>query len=197
MIKAFKEIKTELENRRKKTELKRDGEGRVVVDLRVLNDDDFLSPYSAQDHNVLSEDVSGFIEKSLRSVPVEEQVRLRIHSDVITDEEKKEYTKAIHEHYADGYENICLEKRRLHKLALMMALVAVCALTLMIGLEVTGSRTAVLSEIIDIFAWVFMWEAVDIFFLECAMLRFKQRRYLALFACPIEYLPLEKDTDEK
>ena len=144
MIKAFKEIKTELENRRKKTELKRDGEGRVVVDLRVLNDDDFLSPYSAQDHNVLSEDVSGFIEQSLRSVPVEEQVRLRIHSDVITDEEKKEYTKAIHEHYADGYENICLEKRRLHKLALMMALVAVCALTLMIGLEVTGSRTAVL-----------------------------------------------------
>ena len=60
----------------------------------------------------------------------------------------------------------------------------------MIWLEVTERPSPVFSEIVDIFAWVFMWEAVDIFFLQCTMLRFKQRRYLALADSIIEYVPL-------
>ena len=61
----------------------------------------------------------------------------------------------------------------------------------------SGARVEIFTEIIDIFAWVFMWEAVDIFFLQCTMLNFKQKRYLRLYDSIIEYLPLKDCYGEK
>lgn len=190
MVRSLKEIKKELKNCRNEQEA--DAEGRVLVDLRVIDDNDFLSPYSTANHNVISDGVSDFIEHSLSDVPSEKPIHFRIYSDVITPEEQKEYTRAIHSHYADKYRQTCMEKKKLHGVALVMALVAVAALSFMIGIDIAGLRTEVFTEIVDIFAWVFMWEAVDIFFLECTMLRFRQRRYLRLADSVIEYLSLDK-----
>ena len=188
MLRSIKEIKKELSAH--KNEHRKDENGRVLVDLRVINDESFLSPYSTEGHNIISEELSDFIEHSLAPVPSDKPIRFRIFSDVITDEEQKEYRKAIHSHYADKYRYTCIQKKNLHKLALIMALVAVAALGFMIGIDIVGKRTEIFTEIVDIFAWVFMWEAVDIFFLECTMLSFKQKRYLRLYESEIEYLPL-------
>ncbi len=190
MIRSLKEIKKELENRRKGEERERDDEGRIIVDFCVHSDDDFLSPYSLRSNAELSTDVAEFIERSLETAPVKEQVRLRVHSDVISDEEKVAYEGAIHSYYEDRFEAVRKEKRRLLVIAAIMALVGVIALCVMIGMEITGTRAAVVSEVIDIFAWVFIWEAVDLSCLEYAALRIKSWRYLALSACVIEYLPL-------
>ncbi len=190
MLRSLREIKKELKNCKKAQAV--DAEGRVVVDLRVINDNDFLSPYSTANHNAISEGVSDFIEHSLSDVFPEKPIHFRIYSDVITKEEQVEYTQAIHNHYADKYRQTCLEKKKLHNVAIIMALVAVAALSFMIGIDIAGLRTEVFTEIVDIFAWVFMWEAVDIFFLECTMLRFKQRRYLRLADSVIEYFGLNK-----
>jgi hypothetical protein len=190
MINSIKEIKKELRSR--KNEQKKDAEGRVIVDLRVINDESFLSPYSTEGHNIISEELSDFIEHSLAPVPSDKPIHFRIFSDVITEDEQKEYRRAIHSHYADKYRYTCMQKKNLHKLALIMAFIAVCALGFMIGIDIVGKRTEIFTEIVDIFAWVFMWEAVNIFFLECTMLSFKQRRYLRLYESVIEYLPLKE-----
>lgn len=190
MLKSFRTIKKEIDTRKKFAAHERDEEGRTVIDLRVIDDNDFLSPYSTENHNVISGEISEFIESSLYSVPHNERIHLRIHSDNITEEEQKEYTKAIHCYYEDRFKNSSFEKKKLIGVASIMTLVAVVALVFMIWLEVTERSSPVFSEIVDIFAWVFMWEAVDIFFLQCTMLRFKQRRYLALADSVIEYVPL-------
>ncbi|MBE5745343.1 MAG: hypothetical protein E7355_04320 [Clostridiales bacterium] len=195
MIRSLKEIRKELKNRRVGQERERDDEGRVIVDFCVHSDDDFLSPYSLRSNAELSTDVADFIERSLDTVPVKEQVRLRVHSNVITEEEQKSYETAIHGYYEDRFESLRREKRRLLVIAALMALIGIFALTVMIGLEVTGRRTEVLSEIIDIFAWVFLWETVDLLCFEYTSLRIKSWRYLALSACVIEYLPLTKGGD--
>ncbi|MBQ8402919.1 MAG: hypothetical protein IJX55_00655 [Clostridia bacterium] len=190
MLRSLREIRKELKNCKKEQET--DADGRIMVDLRVINDNDFLSPYSTANHNAISEGVSDFIEHSLSDVSSEKPIHFRIYSDVITKAEQEEYTRAIHSHYADKYRQTCLEKKKLHNVALIMSLVAVAALSFMIGIDIAGLRTEIFTEIVDIFAWVFMWEAVDIFFLECTMLRFKQRRYLRLADSVIEYLSLDK-----
>lgn len=199
MIKSLKALKTEMDLRRCKQHLKTDEEGRVLIDLRVRNDDDFLSPYGMGKNSVLSEEASGFIEHSVKNLPAETSLHFRIHSDVITKREQKKYAEALREHYADSYERAEQEKRRFYRIAWIMAMVAVVALSVMIGMEISGVRSAVLVEIIDIFAWVFMWEAVDITFLECTVLRMKQKRYLRLSDSVIEYLPLSNSvkTEEK
>jgi hypothetical protein len=195
MLRSIKEIKKELSAC--KNEQRKDEEGRVIVDLRVINDESFLSPYSTKGHNIISEELSDFIEHSLSPVPSDKPIHFRIFSDVITDEEQKEYRKAIHSHYADKYRYTCIQKKNLLWLALIMAIVAVAALGFMIGIDIVGKRTEIFTEIVDIFAWVFMWEAVDIFFLECTMLGFKQKRYLRLYESEIEYLPLRACYEER
>ncbi|MBQ7924313.1 MAG: hypothetical protein IJ329_03300 [Clostridia bacterium] len=192
MIRSLQEIKRELKNRRGAREKERDNDGRVIVDFCVHSDDDFLSPYSLRSSAELSTDAGEFIERSLETVPVKEQVRLRVHSNVITNEEQVAYTEAISSFYHDKYESVRREKRRLVVLAAVMAIIGVLALTVMIGLEVTGTRTAVISEIIDVFAWVFLWEAVDLLCFQLLALRLKSWRYLSLLACVVEYLPLAK-----
>jgi len=194
MLRTIREIKNEISSC--KNEQRKDEAGRVIVDLRVINDESFLSPYSTEGHNIISEELSDFIEHSLAPVPSDKPIRFRIFSDVITEEEQREYTKAIHSHYADKYRYTCIQKKNLHKLALIMALIAVAALGFMIGIDIVGKRTEIFTEIVDIFAWVFMWEAVDIFFLECTMLGFKQKRYLRLYESAIEYLPLRACYEE-
>ncbi len=196
MIRSLKEIKKELKNRKCEIARERDEEGRIIVDLCVHNDDDFLSPYSLRSSVELSTGAAEFIERSVDSAPVKEQVRLRVHSDVITQEERCAYDKAIHTYYEDRFACVQREKKRLLVIAAIMAWIGIIALTIMIGLEVTGTRTAVLSEIIDIFAWVFLWEAVDLSCLEYASLRLKSWRYAALSACVVEYLPWTKTEEE-
>lgn len=190
MLKSFREIRKEIYNKKNLIPHEHDNDGRVIVDLRVANDDCFLSPYSTENHSVISSEVSDFIEHSLSSVKNEERIHLRIHSDCITDEEKREYTDAIHSYYSDCFKNSALEKRKLRGIAIIMAIIATAALFFNIWLEVSGRSREVFYEIVDIFAWVFMWEAVDIAFFQCSLLRFKQRRYLSLADCVIEYLPL-------
>ena len=51
--------------------------------------------------------------------------------------------------------------------------------------------TSMTQEVVDIFAWVFMWEAVDIFFLRCSALRIKEKRYLSLIDSKIDFLPIK------
>ena len=61
--------------------------------------------------------------------------------------------------------------------------------------ETEKKDSDVLLEVIDIFAWVFLWEAVDLFCFECTALRIKSWRYLALSSCVVEYLPLTKSEE--
>lgn len=195
MLKSFSEIKKIVIARTKERNMERDEDGRIVYKIRVRNDDEFLSPYSKGERCVISEDAAVFIERGLEPVSYDEQLSLKISSDVITDEEEKEYTKAIHDYYADRYESSRLEKRKLTLIAAVMAVVGVIALSVMIALEV-AEYNAVFTEVIDIFAWVFMWEAVDVLFLQCTLLRFKQKRYLALSDAKIEYLKINEEENK-
>lgn len=192
MIKELKEIKNELDKKGQE-KLYRDSDGRAIVDLTLRDDDGFLSPYSTDKNSVISAEISEFIEHSLKPIPTNERLRFNIHSDTITEEEKTEYTDAIRTYYTISYKSVHSEIKRLTKLALVMALVAVIALAIMIGLELSGLN-AIFLTIIEIFAWVFMWEAVDVFFLQCTLLRFKEKRYLSIIDSKIEYFPIKNRT---
>lgn len=192
MLRSFSEIKKIVRARTKEQGMERDGDGRIVYKIRIRDDDEFLSSYSKGERCVISEDAAEFIERGLEPVSYKEQLSLKITSDVITTEEEKEYTKAIHNYYSDRYESSRLEKRKLTLIAAVMAIVGVIALSIMIAFEV-ADYNAVFTEVIDIFAWVFLWEAVDIFFLQCTLLSFKQKRYLALSDAKIEYFKIREE----
>lgn len=188
----------ELKNMRKQFETKNnidiqyDDEGRALIKLLVKNDDNFLSPYSTKEKGTLSGEVSDFIEHSLMEVHCKEKIHFQIHGDTIDDAEKNEYTAAIRSHYSTCYKETVFEKKRLFVISMIMAFIAVITLSLMIFFEVRGITNAVFVEVIDIIAWVFMWEAVDIFFFRRSELKLKEYRYLRLAESVIEFLPYKE-----
>ena len=54
------------------------------------------------------------------------------------------------------------------------------------------------SEVVDIAAWVFLWEAVDIGTFKNRELRLKRKRYLAYMSMKVEFelLDARKENDE-
>lgn len=152
-------------------------EERAVVRMIVKNDDDFLSVFSASETPVISTEVAEFIESSTLS--------LHICSNCIDEEEKRVYSRAIRAYYAERYHAIEQERKRNVRVVLLLTLIGILILSLALFLD--GIEHFLWAEVIDIAAWVFLWEAVDIGAFHNRDLRVKRMRYHTYMTMQIEY----------
>jgi len=159
-----------------------DAEGRAVINMTVKDYSDFLSPYSERATAVISSDVAEFIENSTYATPPSEPLTLRIYSDEISDGKKEEYTSAIREYYAQKY-TVTKKTYRFNVIALISLAVA-GILTLLLAFRVDSH---VWSEVIDIIAWVLIWEAVDIGVFKNRESNIQRKRYLSYMTMKVEY----------
>ena len=123
------------------------------------------------------------------TAPPKEQLTLKIHSDCIDENEKKLYTVAIKEYYSEKYLANKRELKRNNLIVLLLTIAGILTLSLRIILEYT-TKSLIWTEIIDIAAWVFLWEAVDIAVFGNKALRFKNKHYLSYMSMNIEYVGL-------
>lgn len=170
----------------------RDEEGRIIVNMNVKDDSDFLSVFSSTSTPVISGDVAEFLENSTRFTPANEELSLHIKSDCVDDDEKKLYRAAIKEYYTEKYHANEKELRFYNTLALFLAIFGVIVLALAIYLGYVVD-TALWSEVIDVVAWVLLWEAVDIKFFKSRELLVTRRKYRALSMMKIAYFPLDSE----
>lgn len=191
MLKELKKIKKEAEKKVKQNECQRDSDNRIIINMSVKDDDNFLSSFSQTADPVISSEVSEFIESSTQSFRPGELITLRIHSDCIDDNEKSIYEGAIKEHYMELYVKYKRELKRNCILALSFAVLGVLTLSFAMFYEYYMSNP-VWTEVIDIAAWVFLWEAVDIFALRNRELKLGTLHCLSCMSMNIEYYPMTK-----
>lgn len=191
MIKSLKELKKSIDGRMKEKEIVRDEEGRAVIEMTVRDDGGMLSPYSAGTRPMLGADVAEYLQSCALPIPPKEPLSLKIYSDCIDDGEKAVYTQALRDYFYAHYCENALLLRRNALVSLLMTIVGVLALTVGIVFGIF-EWVPVLGEVLDIFAWVFLWEAVDQFFLERAVLRLKSRRYLRFADAKVIYSEIQK-----
>lgn len=156
-----------------------DEEGRVIISMTVKNDEGFLSVYSEGQTPVISSEVAEFIESRTETLPPKTPLALHIHSTCIDSDEKEFYRRAIREYYE---EKSAANDRRLWRnrlIATVLAVVGVGVLALAIALG-DAEMNPVLAGVIDIVAWVLLWEATDVSLFrnyEARSLRHRYRRY--------------------
>ena len=184
--KELKQIRKSVDRSLSERKLQRDEEKRAVINMTVNNDDGFLSEYSEDRTPMISEDVSTFIENSVSGLVPSESLTLRIHSDCIDDEEKAEYKNAIKEYYTKRYVSDKRELRRNTLIALLLAAAGIIALFAAIIVEIQ-TDSPIWTEVVDIIAWVLIWEAVDIMVFRNRELRVNCLRYLAFISMKVEY----------
>ena len=157
-----REIRRKLKEEIKKRTHQRDSDGRIVIPMIVSDDTDFLSVFSENSTPTISSDVSDYISEQTAYLPTNEDIRLQIRSNCISEEEQQLYRTAIHEHYLTQYIRNRREWFRNTLLSAVLAIVGILLLILTVFLDESVGMP-VWTEISDIAAWVFVWESVDVF----------------------------------
>lgn len=190
MKNTLKHAKKEADRQLKERQYKHDAENRIVVNMTVEDDTDFLSVFSANTTPVISSDVSEFIENSTNWIAPKEELTLHIHSNCIDEQEKVIYENAIKEYYTQKYIVNEQELKRNRFLASLLFVAGIGVLAFEIIFDyVVGN--IIWTEVIDIAAWVLLWEATDISIFQNRSLRLKKKRYLSYLSMKIEYSSLD------
>ena len=191
MNRKFRERKKEADRQMKARKYKRDDSGRIIIQMNVKDDANFLSEFSESATPVISTEVAEFIENETNAVPPNEDFTLQVYNDCIDDREEKVYSAAIKEYYMQKYiaNEREIKRNRFAVLLLGIAGILVLAAELIFDYRVGN---ALWSSVIDIVAWVLLWEAVDIGVLEARVTAIKRKRFLAYLSMKTEYIPTKK-----
>lgn len=172
MLQNFKTIKNKFDGEKMDDlkQTKNEDKKPASINLIVYDDSSFLSPYSSDNEEIVSDEVAGFLENSAKQIKPTSSLKINIKSKTIAENEKPVYLRAIKNYY----ENESAEIKRNLKFNLIATLIlfAISVVVLLVlFLVVAKFNIQVLTEIVTIMAWVFLWEAVDLFFIRRPLLR--------------------------
>lgn len=170
-----------------KKRYERDEENRIIVNMTVNDDSNFLSVFSRSDTPVISTEVAEFIETATNSILPKEKLTLRIHSNCINDCEKELYKDGIREYYNEKCIANERELKRNNIVSVFLMLAGVLVLAFRLFFE-NVTNNSIWTEVIYIAAWVFLSEAVDIGVFKNRSLRIKKKRYCAYLSMKVEYI---------
>lgn len=173
----------------------RDEKGRVLITMLVKDDSHFLSEFSKTETPIISDAVADFLEDSTHSLLPNEKYVLTIESSCIDENEKVLYERAIKEYYTERFVVSERELKRNRIIAGALSLSGMAVLGVSILLD-TYFNHLLWSEMINIVAWVLLWEAVDIIVFQSRSLKMKRLKYLAFISMELQYQQLDEKTNE-
>lgn len=188
---SYKELKDKEIELEKEEKQVYDEEGRAVVNLTVLDDSEFLSPYGEENDVLISGETASFIEHSIKPVHHRKNLTLVLNSNVIDENEQAVFEKGVRNYY----ENTFLELKKKLKANLLVTILLTIAGFIWFGALIAISiffEYDLIIEMISIAGWVFLWEAVDLFCLQRPSLKRKQFRAYALMNSKIVFQKLKK-----
>ena len=163
-----------------------DEEGRNLVRICVADDRDFLSPFSGDGIPLLSADTAEFLEDRLKNLRSDASLHLCLEGSCIDAEERKMYDSAIRNYYHLEFLETERELRKNSVQSTVMTVFAALLFALALVLDSYGVR-AVLLNMLDVVAWVFMWEAADLFFFRRSDMRLRRLRAFHLIQSRISF----------
>lgn len=170
----------------------RDEDNRRIIYMLVEDDSNFLSPFSANHAPVISGETADFLDHNVKHNLNDSGIHLIIASDRIDETEKPVYRQAIANYYHIELKEIWQEMRKNAVVSLIMTLFSAVVFSVAVLLEMKTEVGAVILNMLDVFAWVFLWEAVDMFFLQRPQLRKRRYRTEAVLQAKITFVPSEQ-----
>ena len=155
--------------------------------LSITDDSDFLSKYSPSDKPVISYEVAEFLENAARDFHPKAEIKLTVKGDCVGDEEKPIYAEAIKNYFVLKHCETERDIRRKTFVSIVFTIIGVIALAAMFLVD-GFFKNEIWTECVDIFAWVFIWEAVDQFFIERSGLLMRRKRLENFVSITVEFI---------
>lgn len=157
------------------------------INMTVNDDQGLLSPYCESGMPVISSDVADFLLNGANAFHPAEKLVLNVTSDCVDKNEQKQYASAIKNYFALKLNDVQRDLKRKTLIAVWFTIIGIVALAFMFICDAYNVANLWI-ECIDIFAWVFLWEAVDQFFIERSELLLLRKRYINLIQMPINFI---------
>lgn len=176
-----------------------DSNGRGIIDVGAENYDDIFSYYDLDGENVLDKEFDEFLETKADAIPLKQELALHFHVKNATENKRLEIDRTLKNHYKREVRAL---KRKLHRNAmftLYMLFMFVLFFAIYIPLEIFEVHFSVVF-VVDIVAWVFLWEAVDQWFLHRREIKHKMLKKFRFIRADIdvyEYKPKKKKLQNK
>lgn len=155
----------------------KDGECTIFVDLST---DPIYKEYSGK--SLLSNEIYDFIEDTFDFTKSSDYLTIEIkYPESMTEAEKNKIQKLYRAHYALKYNKTRRDIRRDRLTALAFVVIGVIILGIDIAFRISNPDS-LWGEVIDIFAWIFIWEAGDLFTFTTLQNQQKAAEYLKLLS---------------
>lgn len=162
-----------------------------TINVKVKHEEEIYSGYNYDRNEVLNPALNDFLVEKAESLHKRSKLRIKSFSDFPLEEH--ELFSAIKNKFKGEFESY---ERKLKQTAIFSLVVLILGI-LFLGifvLEEMFFHNVVLSIILEIASWVFIWEAVDSFFLERMALKEKRRQMARLYDAGIEVVVLDLDS---
>lgn len=189
-LKEKREFFKQCQKRTKK--YKTDKDGRAVIDIGAENYEDIFSYYSLDGVSVLDDECAKFVESRADLISMSEDLTLRFHVQEASDKKRREIDYAVRENYLKELDKISKELKEKSLLSLIMLLFGGAFFVLYYFSHVLNFHIGI-QFLTEIISWVFIWEAVNSFFLQRQNLKAERLKQYRLIYSKIEV----KEYDEK
>lgn len=161
--------------------------------MKIENEDDILSPLSMGEDLMVNESFETFINNSVSHITPEKKIDLKIKCEnKISNHEKTNIKDAIKNHYTKKISSLNddLQRNAIVNVFLSIASVAVLALIIVLS---KFSYLKILIEILDIFAWVLLWEVFDNFVFRRSEIRRLAVKNYQILNMKIEFIETKEE----
>lgn len=188
IVEVVKNLKKELKNKNDNYE---DIE---TINIKAESKAAIFSDYNYDSNEVLNSNIEEFLVEKVKNIPPKVNLRVKIFTDDCVDE--NEVKVAYKNKFKGDFEELEQELKRNMLFAFTMLILGVLFMGFLI-LEMYFLNNYILSTILEIAVWVFVWEAVDSFFLERSSIRRKRYQMARLYYAELEVVTLDFDKIEK
>ena len=146
----------------------------ATLHIEINDSSEVLSNFTEDSKPIINSEFANFLHNSVKDISVKDNITIEIVSK--NKEKSDNITSAIKNYYYNEF----IESERKLKINLIFSLITFLVGTFALALTMVNSFTIpkVVNGVIDIFAWVFLWEAVDLFFFRRHELRYEQYRQM-------------------
>ncbi len=184
----IKDLKKEL----KKKEI--DYDEVATINVKAENENAIFSEYNYDANEILNPDLENFLIEKARTVPNKSRLRVKIftNDDVVESEVERAYKNKFSKEFEECERSL----KRNMLFALAMFIIGVLFIGFLI-LEMHIFENYILSIILEVAVWVFIWEAVDAFFLERSTIKRRRYQMARLYYAELEIVTLNFDKIEE
>ncbi len=180
-----KKLKATRKEMSEKEEIYFDSDDNALITVKADKEEQLFSSYDYDNNERLNEELADYIWDKARFVPAKNDIRIKVYASEKAN--KVEIENAIHNKFKKEYLELKEEKKRNALFSLAMLITGLLFLGVLY-LSYLYFRNEFLDVILEIVVWVFLWEAVDAFFLQRTSLRRKQFTLLKLCAARVEVI---------